>query len=719
MILDNAPQDQAVMSNVGQIGEFSIRNSSKAFSILSSGLYANKVKAIIRELSCNAIDSHKAAGKEDTKFTVHLPTALEPYFSIRDYGIGLTHEQVTNLYTTYFESTKTMSNDFIGALGLGSKSPFSYTDNFTVIAIKDGRKGIYTAFINQEGVPSIALMSEEMTDEVAGVEIKFAVNTSSDFRKFQDEAEAVYKWFTLKPEIVGVTNFVIDEIKYETKEIVPGVHHVGKDPYRNTISYAVMGNIAYPIDIPSADTTIPTELKDLLSCNLVMEFGIGELDFQASREGLSYIPLTIESIKKKLEALNKELTAHITKEADAISNLWLRADYLQRRKVFKLWAAAALEYTKNTNFDLIETNNWGWNRKRLKMSLAELSSKYNILIRGFNKEKGSNTCSTYKPKSRMTDNRDSNGRHIYEEYVEFEVSGTTHFVINDTKIGAVERAKYHWREVGIGGDVYSNSVFVLEAADKTKAIDTEQFFKDIYNPPYIVKASDLAKKERVNNSVGKDVSILKLIEKNYGGWRNKDYVWQAQGDIKKFDTSKTYYYVPLSGFESLLKYDNKKLANDLNKGLGLNFDIYGVRKGDIEEVKKLKNWISIDVAIKDHFKNLKDEEILSYAKSVLDIQNVFCYNGLMHTINKNSPYRKFAEKFQGVEKCKNSITLATNLAMHFCKYNPFEKMVQDIKNEFDQNVKRYKMLSYVSYVSPESDVKVAEYVNLIDNVKGV
>jgi len=177
MILNNAPQAEAVLSNVGEIGEFRIRNSAKAFNILSSGLYANKIKAIIRELSCNAIDSHTAAGTNQP-FEVHLPTTLEPWFYIRDFGTGLNHEQVSNIYTTYFESTKTESNAFIGALGLGSKSPFSYTDNFTVTAIKDGRKGIYSAFINDVGVPSIALMGEEQVTEPNGVEVKFSAWSS-------------------------------------------------------------------------------------------------------------------------------------------------------------------------------------------------------------------------------------------------------------------------------------------------------------------------------------------------------------------------------------------------------------------------------------------------------------------------------------------------------------------------------------------------------------
>ena len=207
MILNSAPQDQAVLSNVGQIGEFRIRNSAKAFNILSSGLYANKVRAIIRELSCNAVDSHVAAGRPDTPFDLHLPNQLEPWFSIRDYGTGLSHEQVTSIYTTYFESTKTNSNDFIGALGLGSKSPFSYTDNFTVTAIRDGRCGIYTAFINEQGVPSIALMAESDTNEPAGVEVKFSVNDRWDFDKFCNEARIVYKYFKLRPKVTGQSNF--------------------------------------------------------------------------------------------------------------------------------------------------------------------------------------------------------------------------------------------------------------------------------------------------------------------------------------------------------------------------------------------------------------------------------------------------------------------------------------------------------------------------------
>ena len=280
MIIKSAAENLPVLSNVGETGEFRIRNSAKAFSILSSGLYANKIKAIIREYSCNAWDSHIMAGRADCPFDVHLPNTLEPWFAVRDYGIGLSHDGVVQIYTTYFESTKSESNDVIGGLGLGSKAAFSYTDNFTVTAVKDGRRGVYTAFINEQGVPSIALMMEEETTDPNGVEVRFGVNDSYDFRKFHQEAREVFKYFATKPNVIGVEGFEPETVNYARKDIMPGVHELGRSHY----STAVMGNIGYPLQVPNAVANLG-DLAQVLECGLELHFDIGELDIQASREG--------------------------------------------------------------------------------------------------------------------------------------------------------------------------------------------------------------------------------------------------------------------------------------------------------------------------------------------------------------------------------------------------------------------------------------------------
>jgi len=41
---------------------------------------------------------------------------------------------------------------------------------------------------------------------------------------------------------------------------------------------------------------------------------------------------TIDSIKRKLEALNAQLSIHLAAEADAIENLWDRAIFLYKKK---------------------------------------------------------------------------------------------------------------------------------------------------------------------------------------------------------------------------------------------------------------------------------------------------------------------------------------------------------------------------------------------------
>jgi hypothetical protein len=723
MILNTAPQHEAIVSNVGEIGEFRIRNSAKAFSILSSGLYANKIRAIIRELSCNATDSHVAAGCSVTPFDVHLPSTLEPHFSIRDYGTGLTHEQVTQIYTTYFESTKTNSNEFIGALGLGSKSPFSYTDNFTVTAICNGKKGIYSAFINASGVPSIAQMMTEDTDEPAGVEVKFSVNDRYDFDKFRAEARNVYKFFTLRPVIQGGRDFEFEDAEYESRDIVPGVHSYKGS---NSRSVAIMGNIAYPIELPQGSDV--GGLGNLLTCGLEMHFKIGELDFQASREGLSYIPETIASIKSKLEELNAALAVVIAKEADAIANLWDRAVFLYRKKEHRLWTAAVSKYaadTKLTTYDSTQYNRL----KSFGFKVEDLAAQYNIQIRSLYQNRSSKNVGNNKASTEYADNnaKDANGHYITWQMWKIAVDDTSHFIINDLKTGASERARYHYRE--IGSNVYSRTIWILEKFDKTKAMDTTAFFADIQEPPIDRRfaASTLKQRERVK--LGKNVTILSLQKRNSGNFHarrsDEDMVWRDAGKADTFDVKDIHYYVPLSGFtmQSAKSYTSgAELYEDVKSVPGLfSGTIYGVRKSDIEEIKKMKNWINFE----DHIATILNGKdiskiLMSLVKGRLDNADILQYNKqVLQLVDSNSPYTKIVEAFAKVEKFQGN---SYNVERLFKRFAPAANLSPDallIKYNTEMKVvtSRYPLLNKLNtYRCEASDI--AEYVNLIDAKKG-
>ena len=727
MILNNTPQNEAILSNVGAIGEFRIRNSAKAFSILSSGLYSNKIRAIVRELSCNAVDSHVAAGKESTPFDIHLPNSLEPWFSIRDYGTGLSHDQVTNIYTTYFESTKTDSNAFIGALGLGSKSPFSYTDNFTVTANKDGSKRIYTAFINEQGVPSIALMTDNDTDEPNGVEVQFSVNDRYDFGKFAQEAQFVYTYFKLRPVVSGSSGFKFTDINYVDKDIIPGAH-VTKTVYRSG-SVAIMGNIAYPIDIPNSDKSFTDTLRNMLNCNLELHFGIGELDFQASREGLSYIPSTTEAIKRKLEAVSAQLSVRLGDEANKITNLWERATYVVKRYGDSLWTAAAMKYAADTKMPLLNFSSSGSYRYNylhvFKFLDTDLISKYNMVIRAFSQTNGLRTARTIKP---AKVNSTVLQTVTVNDQWSIDVSLSTMFVFNDTKVGALQRAKFHFKNT----PKFEGLVYVIEPADRKNPIKKDLFLKDLMSPPdkQVAMASTMLAQERAAG-LGQNVTILKLEERDASRSRwstEKKMVWSSCGKADQFDKGATYYYLPVKGFEALgLITDVKAMHTHLKNSEVFRGTVYGVRKGDLEFIKTQKNWINLDKHVVAVLSKLGTENVMSLVKQSVDFETFFKYN-VTTLISATSPITLFIDEFKDVKLPKSNDYrhsvefLCQAYKITTAKNEDPTALIKKWKEVVSGLYKRYPMLSFMdTYRSGgrERTLAIADYVNLVDSIKSV
>ena len=718
MIIKNKIDNEPVLSNVGEVGEFRIRNSAKAFSILSSGLYANKIRAIIREYSCNAVDSHVEAGNAGTPFDIHLPNSLEPWFAVRDYGVGLDEQQVRNIFTTYFESTKTETDDLIGGLGLGSKSAFSYTDNFTIVAIKNGTKRVYTAFINDQGVPSIAPMGEEASDEPAGVEIRFAVEDSYDFRKFYNEAQHVYKHFKLRPVVSGgICEFTFIDPEYSDRDIITGVHANDRG-YGS--SYAIMGNIEYPLDIPGNMDL--GEVGHLLRCGLVIEFGIGELDIQASREGLSYIPETVAAVKAKLEALNAVLSDRVAEEVATVKNEWEKAYILAKKLDSDLWGAATIKYVDDTEFALIANSRYA-RSKKFQFDEKTLEQKYNIVIRGFtiNHGYGSSTASRI-----ALENVYNNETHTYEKHVSIPVDAATQFVVNDSKIGASERAKYHWKnaESGIGRN---DRVYVIEKADKNADMKLTAFFKALSNPPksQIRKASTLLVKERAAG-IGKDVSILKLERRNHKYHQNSnDMVWRDAGKLEQFDDAKTYYYLPLIGFkcEGIARdYDMKTFAAALVDSGVLTETVYGVRKADLEDIKGKANWIDLDTYIADKLAQPNVIDVKAVVKEAIGFDSYFKFGTVRDKVNTDSPYLALFNEFATVTTSsattrKGFQTLCTIYKVEAGNVNVTDEVAK-YKKVMEDLQQRYPLLDDLSRYYRNAEA-IAEYINAMDAFKGI
>ena len=284
-----------------------IKMSAHAFSILASGLYTDKIAAVLREVGCNARDAHVAAGKPDLPIEVKLPTVLDSQFHIKDWGVGLDKEEVMGMYLTFFESTKSESDDFVGAFGLGSKSPFAYTDSFTVTAAKGGVKRVFTVF-REAGVPQCVFLHEEPApaDWQNGLQVSFPVK-AADLATFAARAARVYEFWDVKPVFRGAeVTWPSYTARLETASCVL-VRGTGQ------ASSVVMGGVRYPLPDPSdivKDAESPlskgeTEyLRKFLQIFLgrrhlfapILKAPIGLLAVTPSREALSLDAVTRQNL---------------------------------------------------------------------------------------------------------------------------------------------------------------------------------------------------------------------------------------------------------------------------------------------------------------------------------------------------------------------------------------------------------------------------------------
>lgn len=272
---------------------FTVELNAITFEILSKELYQNPIKAIIRELSCNAIDSHIRAGTTDTPFDIHLPTNFEPTFSIRDYGTGLSQEGIECLYTGYFKSDKRHTNDEIGGKGLGSKTPLAYADSFIVISYHIGTKWTYNVYKNEFGVPTLTLVTHQPTEEPNGLEIIIAVK-DDDKDKFAREARIILPWMNYR-----ITNEVIYySIPKIEKLYVTSEFELIESP--NPRPIVLMGNITYPIDTHKALNNYQKHWA-IRNLGLVLKAPIGTIDVTASRDDLHYTDKTTNWLADKLE----------------------------------------------------------------------------------------------------------------------------------------------------------------------------------------------------------------------------------------------------------------------------------------------------------------------------------------------------------------------------------------------------------------------------------
>lgn len=316
--------------NLSNSQHFKVEHNAQMFKALSDTLYSNKVGSILRELLSNAYDTHITAGNLDVPIELKLPSSMDSTFSLRDYGTGLTEDEIFNVYTTFFKSTRRDSNDAIGGFGLGSKTPLAYVDQFVVKSYTNGVLNTYIVAKSPTG-PTISKVSSMSTTEDNGLEISFAV-LQKDIVDFINEANAFVPIFAYMNGIKVNCNKV--GTVQEDKVIRLGQLVIFQDnvvepklgrSYYNSHFHISMGGVVYKID-PTKIKGYNVDYDSFISVasrewSILYDVPIGSVDVTVSRESLEYTSKTIEYIKQLIENAEKSYQKELIKHLNSIDSL--------------------------------------------------------------------------------------------------------------------------------------------------------------------------------------------------------------------------------------------------------------------------------------------------------------------------------------------------------------------------------------------------------------
>jgi hypothetical protein len=707
---------------------FTIANSRKAFAILSSNMYQDKIKAIIRELSTNAVDAHIDAGTLARQFEVKLPSQFDLNFSIRDYGTGMSQKKIETLYTTYFGSDKNNSNDFVGCLGLGSKSPFSYSNSFSVTSYYQGTKYIYIAMVSEEGIPVINLMHSEPTREHNGLEVGFAVKPE-DIREFEAKAKEVYKYFKHRPIIKGLaTPLSFNEMKFSlnAKNGTWGIFGGGQ-------SIATMGHIAYPInprhfttqqgDVhPNAPTRYKTnysghnEYQQLLSTGIQLNFEIGDLEMTPSREDLQYTKHTIAAIKAKLDEVLADISALVSEQLSKSPSLW------EARRFFVKMMGNDLKGIS----DLVQLSGAVYNGVKLSGNVTLKSDRYST---------ASGNAVDHVPGTSMIQfqkygysNRVSRDEHVTD--IKVPAAGEElPFVLMENDIARGAYVACRRMLIDNPTQPHLRNVYLITFADDA----ARATFCSVMglDESYITKVSSLPKVPRQKGAVNRE-KVFKLQSPNNYRSSSKDY-WVAE-DVDMEDGG---LYVEISHFEvvnTVCGTLSPRTLCELRtkfKAIGINIDdIVGVKTAAVKKFKDYEDaeWIDATIYMKemieDHVKNSKIAQTITDIATINGFSDWELYTDLMKSSKEKlshptKPFGAFHSKLtdlldiqkQSQKKVQDVLDIASTLG-----YNIPVGKTGDLESEQKEIVKRYKVLSLIDgYDAGRSD-KATVCLSLINEV---
>lgn len=287
----------------------------EVLDILSKQMYKDKFGSIVREIGSNSDDSHIEAGVNKPIIVEYRHIEGEYYLCFIDEGMGISPSRWKDSFSKYLKSTKSKDNNQTGGFGLGSKSPFSYTDIYYVDTIYERVKYNYIMYKDENGYPHEECLNKTETTKHNGTELRFIVEGgywSNDYHEFKEAIVEQLTYF----ENVYVKNIHGFNNEFQ---IYKGKYFKYRLDTQLTEMHIAFGKVKYPIEwkrLGMNQINIPVGIT----------IPIGSVDVIRSREGLQYTDKTKEEVKKAIENAMNELRGYVSGNCETID------EYIKRKK---------------------------------------------------------------------------------------------------------------------------------------------------------------------------------------------------------------------------------------------------------------------------------------------------------------------------------------------------------------------------------------------------
>lgn len=592
----------------------SISDMAFAMELLTKH-YTEPIKAICQEIMSNARDAHREIGKDDVPISVTLPTALDPRWVCRDYGIGISPERIKDVFVRYGASTKRDDNIQTGGFGIGAKTPWAYSSTFGIETYypenewtdSDGEthynvmiKRVYMAYIGKDRIGRLSQTVEEITDEPRGTKI-IVTAKEDDFQAFIRHTLRSGIFWDIKPDIKGIDNFVWPDLdiisgnddyillnsndhQYSSHKLYNEINDILSKqwiivdgiPYPFEMQYLKDKNKYYSNEIKLSDGT-NLDYYRIYKSKFLLFFEVGDLVVSTNREQINYDETDLNVIRKKFTDAVNDLRTELQNKISKIDNYWDALSFYSSTDMFgtlninPIWNGIKL-------YPYLSISDLAWKNR----AQEKYGQSYSIRCREYTsheKTKNDETIDIIKYKECQTIKPSSKDKYI--------------FVVQDNYGDPLEQ-KIIWT---ILKDNKNRTVIVLDpGSEKQYKIINESIHYDLLNP---IKYSTISPTPIPKFSRKKTTSngkIKKVFSQNY--MRECPVYYKGSSKIADFVTinlqdDKGVYVIDYRSKEYIKESDieiKKSLhMRDIVERFGVK--VYAIKRADLDKLGK--GWVSL------------------------------------------------------------------------------------------------------------------------------